>query len=185
MLTDTHAHLDFPQFQDDIASVLSRAAEAGVTRIITVGTGIESSRQALGLSEKWPQVWAATGVHPNHVPEERADFLPSLRELAAHPRVAAIGETGLDYFRLAKDDDASRIAQAAAYLCIAGGFDGFYARVMTLRTALNIPANLTAMGVEPARLDELTAMAMEDPSCGGNPVPMTLQNTRALFEACL
>ncbi|MCX7644070.1 MAG: iron-containing alcohol dehydrogenase [Rhodobacteraceae bacterium] len=78
-----------------------------------------------------------------------------------------------------------RIAQAAAYLGIAGGFDGFRAKVMELRADLGIPANLSAMGVERGRLDELTEMALEDPSCGGNPVAMTRENTRALFEACL
>lgn len=78
-----------------------------------------------------------------------------------------------------------RIDRAAAYLGIAGGFDGFRAAVMDLRAKLAIPANLTAMGVERARLDELTEMALEDPSCGGNPVVMTRENTRALFEACM
>ena len=77
------------------------------------------------------------------------------------------------------------IERAAAYLNIAGGFDGFRGAIMALRAELNIPANLTAMGVDAARLDELTDMAMEDPSCGGNPVVMTVANTRALFEACM
>lgn len=88
----------------------------------------------------------------------------------------------LDFNRAAIE---ARIALAAAYLGIAGGFDGFRARVMSLRTELSIPANLTAMGVEASRLDELTEMALEDPSCGGNPVAMTRENTRALYEACL
>ncbi|WP_424178422.1 iron-containing alcohol dehydrogenase [Yoonia sp. TsM2_T14_4] len=78
-----------------------------------------------------------------------------------------------------------RIDRAAAYLGIAGGFDGFYAHVMDLRASLSIPANLTALGVEAARLDELTEMALLDPSCGGNPVAMTRENTRALFGACM
>ncbi|MCR9149583.1 MAG: iron-containing alcohol dehydrogenase [Rhodobacteraceae bacterium] len=78
-----------------------------------------------------------------------------------------------------------RIARAAAYLGIPGGFDGFMDRIMELRAELSIPANLTAMGVEAARLDELTEMALEDPSCGGNPIPMTRENTRALFDACM
>ncbi len=77
-----------------------------------------------------------------------------------------------------------RIEQAAAYLGIKGGFDGFRTRVMDLRSELSIPENLTAMGVEASRLDELTDMALEDPSCGGNPVEMTRENTRALYEAC-
>jgi len=78
-----------------------------------------------------------------------------------------------------------RIERAAAYLGIKGGFDGFYDRVMALRSELSIPPNLTALGVDPARLDELTEMALQDPSCGGNPVEMTKANTRALFQDCM
>ena len=78
-----------------------------------------------------------------------------------------------------------QIVRAAAYLGIDGGFSGFHAMVMDLRAQLNIPENLSAMGVEYARLDELTDMALEDPSCGGNPVVMTRENTRALYEACM
>ncbi len=88
----------------------------------------------------------------------------------------------LEFNRAAIED---RINRAAAYLGIAGGFDGFAARIMELRNTLGIPASLGAMGVEAARLDELTEMALLDPSCGGNPVPMTRENTRALFERCL
>jgi len=77
------------------------------------------------------------------------------------------------------------IDAAAAYLGIAGGFDGFRARVLELRADLGIPETLTEMGVEADRLDELTAMALEDPSCGGNPIPMTPENTRALFDAAM
>jgi alcohol dehydrogenase class IV len=88
----------------------------------------------------------------------------------------------LDFNRAAIED---RITAAAAYLGIAGGFDGFRAAIMDLRTTLGIPANLTAMGVQADQLDELAAMALEDPSCGGNPVPLTLQNLRALFDACM
>lgn len=88
----------------------------------------------------------------------------------------------LDFNRHAIED---RINAAAAYLGIAGGFDGFRAAIMTLRERLAIPANLTALGVDPARLDELTEMALEDPSCGGNPVEMTVENTKKLFESCM
>ncbi|OOY23022.1 alcohol dehydrogenase [Thioclava sediminum] len=78
-----------------------------------------------------------------------------------------------------------RINRAAAYLAIAGGFEGFKARIESLRTELSIPANLTEMGVKREDLDMLVEMALEDPSCGGNPVEMTAENTRALYEACL
>lgn len=88
----------------------------------------------------------------------------------------------LEFNRAAIED---RIVRAAAYLGIDGGFSGFHAMVMDLRAQLNIPESLSAMGVEYARLDELTDMALEDPSCGGNPVAMTRENTRALYEACM
>ncbi|WP_022704029.1 iron-containing alcohol dehydrogenase [Pseudorhodobacter ferrugineus] len=78
-----------------------------------------------------------------------------------------------------------KIEAAARYLAIRGGFDGFRAAVMDLREMLGIPETLAAMGVEAARLDELTEMALEDPSCGGNTVEMTRENTRALFQACM
>ncbi|CAN5317507.1 hypothetical protein BH09VER1_BH09VER1_36950 [soil metagenome] len=100
MLIDTHAHLDYPDFADDLAGVIQRAAEAGVTRIISIGTGLESSRRAIALAEQFPNVFAVVGVHPTNVQDEPGDFLPALRELAMHPKVAAIGETGLDYHRL-------------------------------------------------------------------------------------
>jgi alcohol dehydrogenase class IV len=78
-----------------------------------------------------------------------------------------------------------RLTQAAAYLGIAGGFDGFSARVDELNARLGIPGGLAAMGVETARIDELAAMALEDPSVAGNPVAMTAENTRALFLAAM
>lgn len=78
-----------------------------------------------------------------------------------------------------------RLARAAAYLGISGGYAGFYDRVLALNEMLNMPKGLAAMGVQADRLDELTAMALEDPSVGGNPVPMTARNTRALFDAAM
>ena len=79
----------------------------------------------------------------------------------------------------------TRIERAAAYLGIEGGFDGFYAYVAELNKALKIPANLTVLGVTNPDFDRITTMALEDPSCGGNPVLMTRQNTRALYESCM
>lgn len=77
-----------------------------------------------------------------------------------------------------------KIARAAAYLGIEGGFDGFYNYVLELRHELGVPENLTALGIKPDRVDELTAEAIKDPSCGGNPVAMTAENTKALFLEC-
>ena len=88
----------------------------------------------------------------------------------------------LDYNRRAIKD---KLTAAAAYCGIKGGFKGFRQRIMDLRAELNIPENLTALGVKDPDLDMLTKMALEDPSCGGNPIKMTKKNTRALFEACM
>jgi TatD DNase family protein len=100
MLIDTHAHLDYPDFADDFDDVLRRATGASVTRIITIGTSVESSRRAVDLAEKYPNVFAVIGVHPTYVEESQEDVMTPLRELAQSPRVVAIGETGLDYHRL-------------------------------------------------------------------------------------
>jgi TatD DNase family protein len=100
MLIETHAHLDYPDFANDFDDVLRRATEAGVTRIITIGTSVESSRRAVELAEKYPSIFAVIGVHPTCAEETDEDVTSPLRELAKSPRVIAIGETGLDYHRL-------------------------------------------------------------------------------------
>jgi TatD DNase family protein len=100
MLIETHAHLDYPDFANDLEDVLRRAVDAGVTRIITIGTSVESSRRAIDLAEKYPAVYAAIGVHPTYVEEAEEDVFTPLRELAKNSRVVAIGETGLDYHQL-------------------------------------------------------------------------------------
>jgi TatD DNase family protein len=100
MLIETHAHLDYPDFANDLDDVIRRATEVGVTRIITIGTSVESSRRAVDLAEKYRNVFAVIGVHPTYVAEAGDDVIASLRELAKNPRVVAFGETGLDYHDL-------------------------------------------------------------------------------------
>src|SRR2546422_10672909 len=120
---DTHAHLDFPDFAADLAAVVQRAHGAGIAKIITIGTDLESSRRAIQLSEQFPGVFAAVGWHPTHVLEAPEDLRPALRELARHPKVVAIGETGFDYHRLPsqqpggspEDDARYKRKQAAAF----------------------------------------------------------------------
>jgi TatD DNase family protein len=92
--------LDFPEFAGDLEAVLSRAKEAGVSRIIAIGTTLHSSRAAINFAEQYPEIYAVVGIHPTSVSEEREDFLSELQQLAEHPKVVAIGETGLDYHRL-------------------------------------------------------------------------------------
>ena len=100
MLIETHAHLDYPDFAPDFDDVLKRATDAGVTRIITIGTSIASSRTAVALAERHANVFAVIGVHPTYAEEAEDDVISPLRELAQSPRVVALGETGLDYHRL-------------------------------------------------------------------------------------
>jgi len=99
-LIETHAHLDYPDFASDLHDVLRRATEAGVARIITIGTSVESSRRAIDLAEKHSNVYAVIGVHPTYAEEAEEDVITPLRELAKRRRVVGIGETGLDYHHL-------------------------------------------------------------------------------------
>lgn len=98
-LVDSHCHLFFNLFTDDLDEVLSRAWENGITRILMPGIDLETSQQVVALSEKHPNLFAAIGVHPNDAMSWQAGSLEELRKLAEHPKVIAIGEIGLDYYR--------------------------------------------------------------------------------------
>jgi TatD DNase family protein len=97
MLVDSHAHLDDPAFGADLPAVLERAREAGVERIVSIGTGLDSSRRAREIAECRPEVYFSPGIHPHEA--DRPGDVDALRELAAHPRAVALGETGLDYVK--------------------------------------------------------------------------------------
>ncbi|WP_338091145.1 TatD family hydrolase [Pelotomaculum isophthalicicum] len=99
ILFDTHAHLDFEDFDADRDEMIERARDAGVVNIINVGFELDSSRKALQMSEKYDLVYAAVGVHPHVAGETTSDYLEQLEKLAIHPKVVALGEMGLDYFR--------------------------------------------------------------------------------------
>ena len=98
MLVDTHAHLDADEYRDDLEAVLARAEDAGVESVITVGTDIPSSRRAVALADRYRGLYAAVGIHP-HDARVGKQALDELRHLARHPRVVAIGEIGLDFYR--------------------------------------------------------------------------------------
>ncbi len=100
MLIETHAHLDYSDFAPDFEEILQRATDGGVTRIITIGTSVASSRRAVELAEKHANIFAVIGVHPTSDDDGVDDVMSPLRELARSPRVVAIGETGLDYHTL-------------------------------------------------------------------------------------
>lgn len=108
---DTHAHLDFPDFADDVPQLVERAQAAGITRIISIGTDLESSARAIALSERFDCVYAVAGWHPNDALAAPDDIRPQLRELAKHPKVVAIGETGLDYYRLPSHKEGGTVEQ--------------------------------------------------------------------------
>ncbi|MEM7533229.1 MAG: TatD family hydrolase [Chloroflexota bacterium] len=105
MIVDTHCHLDLNQFDEDRSLVMTRAHDANVRIIINPGIDLEHSRQAIRLAEQYseytdtlPEVYAAVGIHPNSSGDFDETTIAELRRLAAHPRVVAIGEIGLDYY---------------------------------------------------------------------------------------
>ena len=112
---DTHAHLDYPDFASDLPQVIERAQAAGITKIISIGTDVASSQRAIELSERFGQVFAAVGWHPAHALEAPDDLRPALRELARHPKVVAIGETGLDNHRLPSAKEGGAAADDERY----------------------------------------------------------------------
>jgi TatD DNase family protein len=95
---DTHCHLDLRQFDTDRDTVIARAAEAGVGLILNPAIDLDSCGRVLALAERYPNVYAAVGVHPNDCADFNNDALAQLRDLACHPKVVAIGEIGLDYY---------------------------------------------------------------------------------------
>ena len=122
VLTDTHAHLDFPEFEGQLDAILTRARDAGVHRIITIGIDRESCRKSLSIAEKYEDVFAVVGLHPCNVLDEGAmDFLEELPALARHPKVVAIGETGLDYHHLPSRDLARRNKSEAVFDALLAG----------------------------------------------------------------
>jgi TatD DNase family protein len=96
-VVDTHAHLD--ALNEDASEALARARAAGVGRVISIGSGIESCRATLRLAEQEDSVFAALGIHPHQAGEVEAAELEELEGLLAHPKAVAVGETGLDHFR--------------------------------------------------------------------------------------
>jgi TatD DNase family protein len=112
---DTHAHLDYSDYTPDLTEVVARAQTAGITKIISIGTSLASSERAVRLAEKFPNVYAAVGWHPTEALSAPGDLRPALRELAKHPKVVAIGETGLDYHHLPSEKPEFTVADDARY----------------------------------------------------------------------
>ena len=98
MLFDTHAHLDEDAFRQDIDEVIARAVASGVTTMLAVATTVESSRATIALAARVPNVFASVGIHPNYAAQAKPGDWEAVEELAASPKVIAIGETGLDRY---------------------------------------------------------------------------------------
>ena len=99
MLFDTHAHLHFPDFAEDLDAVLDRARAAGLQGMVTIGTDRESNRATVALAERHGDIWASVGIHPHDAgAAAEADF-EEMERLARGPRVVGLGEMGLDFFR--------------------------------------------------------------------------------------
>lgn len=97
-MIDAHCHLNFKAFEEDFDKVIKRALDSGVTKIINVGTKLDSSQKAVELAEKYENLYATVGIHPHHTDKLESDWEKKLEELAKHPKVVAIGEIGLDFF---------------------------------------------------------------------------------------
>ncbi|MBI3445715.1 MAG: TatD family hydrolase [Magnetospirillum sp.] len=98
MLVDSHCHLDFPDFADDLDGVVGRAAASGVGVLLTIGTHITRYDQVVRVAERFDNVWCTVGIHPHEAGTEPAADVETLLRLAEHPKVVGFGETGLDYY---------------------------------------------------------------------------------------
>ena len=99
MIIDTHAHLDFPDYNKDLDEVLRRAEEIGVEYIINVGIDVKSSNKSINLAGRYNQFFASIGIHPNEAANVSKEDWSQIESLAKQDKVVAIGETGLDYYR--------------------------------------------------------------------------------------
>ncbi len=98
MLVDSHCHLDFPDFSEELEDIISRATQAGVGRLITISTKVRELPKLIAIAERFPSVYCSVGTHPHHADDEDGISTAELVELTRHPKVVALGEAGLDYF---------------------------------------------------------------------------------------
>ncbi|MEP4380640.1 MAG: TatD family hydrolase [Alphaproteobacteria bacterium] len=110
MLVDSHCHLDFEDFGTEVDAVVARAREAGVATMVSISTHLSRFDGVKAVAERFDDVWCSVGVHPHHAGEEGQDTPDRLIELAAHPRVVGIGESGLDYYYDCSPRDRQQIS---------------------------------------------------------------------------
>lgn len=111
LLVDSHAHLDGGQFANDLGETVERATKNGISHILTIGCDLESSAKSIAIAEKYENIFAAVGVHPHDATEINDNALAKLKLMLTHPKVVALGEIGLDYYR----DRSPREVQRTAF----------------------------------------------------------------------
>ena len=109
MLVDTHCHLFFDEFKNDIDGVINRANEQGVTSFICVGTNINESIESYKLAKKYKNIYSTAGIHPHDSEAAEDNYLNELRNLLLNQKVIAVGEIGLDYYRNISKPDSQKI----------------------------------------------------------------------------
>ena len=164
-MIDTHAHLTDAKFRDDVDEVISRAAHAGVDVIVSIATDPEDARAAIALAERYGAVYATAGVHPHAAARFSEAALAEVRQLAAHPRVVAIGEAGLDYHY----DFAPRDAQIDCFR-----------RQLQLGRELDLPVIVHAR-----EADEDVAALIREAGPGSRGVLHCFSSGRELLETAL
>ena len=111
MLVDSHCHLDFPDFRDELDDVVARARQAGIGRMVTISTRVRQHDDLLAIASRFPDVFCSVGTHPHHAHEELDIGTAELVSRTRHPKVVAIGEAGLDYHY----DNSPREAQEQGF----------------------------------------------------------------------
>lgn len=149
-LVDSHAHLDFKNFNRDRDAVIQRAVDYGLKLVVNVGFNMPSSREAVALAEKYPLVYAAVGVHPHDAANVPDNYLAEMQEMARHPKVVAFGEMGLDYYR----DRSPRWQQWAVF-----------SQQLRLAREVNLPVVIHSRDAHPETLALLEEEGL--PAAGG------------------
>ena len=166
-LFDSHCHLDYPDFADEIEAVVARAHAAGVERVITISTRVAHGERLAALAERFPNIWFTIGTHPHQAAEEAETDAAAIRRFAAHPKCVGIGEAGLDYhYNYAPPDIARKV---------------FIAQIALART-LGLPLVIHAR-----QADADIARILRDEMAKGafNAVLHCFTSSRALAEAGL
>ncbi len=164
MLVDSHCHLDFPDFSEELDAVVQRARDAGVGRMVTICTRVRKFQQVLAVAERFDDIYCSVGTHPHNADEELDVTPQQLIELSKHEKVVAIGEAGLDYHY----DKSPRAAQA----------EGFRNHIAAARET-GLPLVIHARSAD----DDMMAILREETRAGAFPAILhCFSSTRALAE---